>query len=143
MLLNVSFTDLGRSLDNYWRTKYSHCKYINEICKFSQKTGVVINENGLLDISVSYDPSESYDTTEQQAGASKICDNSKFSPSTIIYTSDIIGYGENYRKYKINLFDKQMSTSNCSVGRTAPSRTTAYKRYNKSEPSKAKTLMKY
>lgn len=124
----VNIESIFRNMSYYLKEKYKSNHYKEKIYKFSTKTGIATNKNGLLDINVSYDPTESYDTTEYP-GVSYMKENGKISPCPIIYTSNIIASGENFRKYKISLKNINECTGNTSVGRTASSRTTVNKTY--------------
>lgn len=85
--------------------------YKERLAHFSSQTGISLNENGLLDVTMSYDPTES-------SGAIQTSQNGEISPNAIIMSSNIKGNGEKSPKsYIIGLNE---STSNPSVGRTAP-----------------------
>ena len=57
--------------------------YKEKIARFSKETGIRLNKRGLLDITISEDPTE-------VAGVTKTNKNGKNSPDTIIYKTNVI-----------------------------------------------------
>ena len=108
-LSTIDVESVFRSMTRY--LKESTPKHYKErLSHFSSQTGISLNESGLLDVTISYDPTES-------SGATQTSQNGEISPSAIIMRSSIKGDGEKSPKsYIIGL---KGSTSNPSVGRTA------------------------
>ncbi len=86
-------------------TKGKH--YKERLSKFSKDSGIELNKNGLLDVTITDDPTES-------SGASQSNQDGKNSPSSIIYSPNIIANGEIFQNkyYHIKISD---STSKSSV----------------------------
>jgi hypothetical protein len=98
-----------RNLCYYLKDKYKANHYKERIAKFSKETGIALHKNGLLDVTVMDDPTES-------SGATLSDKIGKNSPNSIIYSkklSSIKAVGENFpeKYYRINF-----STNESSVG---------------------------
>lgn len=98
-----------RNLCYYLKDKYKANHYKERIAKFAKATGIALHKNGLLDVTVMDDPTESSGATLSD----KIGENS---PNSIIYSknlSSIKAVGENFpeKYYRINF-----STNESSVG---------------------------
>ncbi len=97
----INIEVLFRNLSRYFKDKFKANHYKEKIALFSKNTGIALNQNGLLDVTVSESCTEDF-------GASSNAANGKNSPSTIIYKwyySNIIADGEIFpnRYYCINL----------------------------------------
>lgn len=82
--------------------------YKERLSKFSRETGIALNKNGLLDVTMTDDPTEAI-------GATPSTQDGKISPSSIInIPTNIIEDGENFPSmfYRVNLSD---STNKSSV----------------------------
>ena len=114
-LQTINIEALFRNLTRYLRENNKDNHYKEKVAKFSRDTGIGLNKNGLLDVTVTENPTE-------QPGVSKTNQNGKNSPTPIIYNiSNIIGNGEIFPNsyYNINIIPYTDDTSNCSVaGRT-------------------------
>ncbi len=105
-----------RNLCYYLKDKYKANHYKERIAKFSKEAGIALNKNGLLDVTVMEDPTESPgDFMSDEIG--------KNSPSCILYSknlSSIKAIGENFpeKYYRIIL-----STNDSSVGKSNDRRT--------------------
>lgn len=96
----INIEVLFRNLSCYLKDKFRANHYKEKIASFSKNTGIALNRNGLLDVTVS-------DNCTEAIGASSTT-NGKNSPSPIIYKSyysNIIVDGEIFpnRYYRINL----------------------------------------
>lgn len=96
----INIESLFRNHAIYLKDKYKANHYKDRLAKFAEETGIALTQNGLLDISVTDNPTESL-------GASQTDDNGKNSPCPIIYGSNfpnIIADGEIFPKryYRIS-----------------------------------------
>lgn len=98
-------------------TKGKH--YKEKLSKFSKESGIVLNKNGLLDVKITDDPTE-------YSGASQSNQDGENSPSSIIYSPNIIANGEisQAKYYHVKISD---CTSKSSVP-TSVSKTDVGKR---------------
>ena len=89
--------------------------YKERLSKFSRETGIALNKNGLLDVTMTDDPTEAL-------GASLSTQDGKISPSSIInIPTNIIEDGENFPSmfYRVKLSDcTNKSSVNTPVSRT-------------------------
>ena len=111
----INIESIFRNLSFYLKDRYKANHYKEKIANFSAKTGIALNKNGLLDVTVSDNPTETI-------GADSKNNSGKNSPSTIIYRSDfsnIIVNGEIFPKrfYRINFSDCEVGTNEASVGK--------------------------
>lgn len=111
----INIESTFRNLSLYLKDRYKANHYKAKLAKFSAETGIALNKNGLLDITVSDNPKEAN-------GADSNAANGKNSPSTIIYKTDfsnIIVNGEIFPKryYRINLNVCGEGTNETSVGK--------------------------
>lgn len=83
----INIESLFRNHAIYLKDKYKANHYKDRLAMFAEETGIALTQKGLLDISVSDNPTESL-------GASQNDDNGKNSPSAIIYSPNIIADGE-------------------------------------------------
>lgn len=121
--INVSAVFQG--LESYYMEYDKSGKHFKEkIIRFSQRSGITLNNHGYLAVTHYDDTDDFYERnhlTEEKAGASNVTSiNGGNSPNTIIIYN-IKDNGENppFSYYKIIL----NGTSNSSVGRTSPRRT--------------------
>lgn len=77
----INIESLFRNHAIYLKDKYKANHYKERLAKFAEETGIALTPNGLLDISVTDNPTE-------PLGASQTDDNGKNSPSPIIYSSN-------------------------------------------------------
>lgn len=103
----IDIDSVFRNLSYCLKEKYNGNHYRDKIAKFSRETGIALNLNGLLDVTVTEVPTE-------QFGASLSNQEGKKSPSPIIYSLyNRIANGEIFptKQYRINL-SEESSTSN-------------------------------
>ena len=113
----INIEALFRNHTYSYRERYGLNHYKEKISQFSRETGIRLNDKGLLDITISEDPTEVH-------GVNQSYKNGKNSPNTIIYEADTfnkIADGEIFPKkyYIINFNDDSRCTSEPSVGKTA------------------------
>lgn len=84
-----------RNLTYCMKERYKSNHYKENISKFSKKTGIRLNNSGLLDITISEDPTEVH-------GVRQLYENGKSSPTTIIFEKNLYNIkanGEIFPKY--------------------------------------------
>lgn len=116
----INIESIFRNYQTYLKKTYKSNHYRQKIQEFSRKTGIALNRNGFLAISVTEDP------TELPGAFSINSKNGKNSPTTIISNfdqSNIITYGEIFPK-KYYCIDFISSTSDSSVSKTARNKKT-------------------
>lgn len=109
----INMESVFRNLSYCLKEKYKANHYKEHLAEFSRETGIALNQNGFLDVTVSDDPTE-------YSGVTCNDENGKISPCSIIYSlnqSNIKADGENFPKrfYRIRLNE---CTSKRSVVRT-------------------------
>ena len=104
-----------RNLTYCLKERYKSNHYKEKISRFSKKTGIRLNNSGLLDIIISEDPTEAH-------GVRQLYENGKNSPTTIIFEKNLYNIkanGEIFPKYYIINFNDNIGyTSADSVGKT-------------------------
>lgn len=113
----INMESVFRNLSYCLKEKYKAKHYKEHLAEFSKETGIALNQNGFLDVTVSEDPTE-------LPGVTCNDQNGGISPTTIIYSFNqfnIIADGENPPKrfYRIRLNEY---TSKRSVARTLSSK---------------------
>ena len=95
----ISVESVFRGLTYFLEDQYK-THYKEKLFSFSQKTGIALNENGLLDVMVE-------DALTEHPGATLSSDDGKNSPNPIIYIPNIIANGEIFpnKHYHIRLND--------------------------------------
>ena len=105
----INIESVFRNLTENIIEKYKLNHYKAKLAKFSKETGIALNKNGLLDVTVTDNPTE-------YPGANQNDKNGKNSPSAIIYSSNfpnIKANGEIFPKryYYINFIDSTKESS--------------------------------
>lgn len=97
-LPTVNIESTIRNMTNYLHSTYKN-HYKEKLYSFSQKTGIAVKKNGLLNVILTEEFSENL---TEKAGTKKVSESGKISPSTIIYE---IPNGEFFPKlyYQISL----------------------------------------
>lgn len=108
-LPKTNIEEIFKSYTHYMKKKYGKNHYKEHLVRFSNNTGIALNENKLLDIKITDYPPEPDNPTEE-AGANQNNKNGKNSPRAIIYNQ--IANGEFLPKYYIINFE---CTENSSV----------------------------
>ena len=105
----IDIESLFRNLTRYLKTTHKVNHYKDRIARFSGETGIRLNRNGLLDVTVTDEPTE-------PTGASLSNQNGKNSPTAIIYSINRIAHGEIFptKYYHVNFVDDS-GTSEASV----------------------------
>ena len=116
-LRRINIEALFRNHTYSYKERYGLNHYKEKIARFSKDTGIRLNDTGLLDITISEDPTEVH-------GVNQSDKNGKNSPNTIIYktnVTNIIANGEIFPKkyYIINFNDDSRCTREPSVSKTA------------------------
>ena len=127
----INMESVFRNLAYFLKKKYKANHYKEHLAEFSRETGIALNQNGFLDVTVSDDPTEF-------SGVSVNDQDGKISPCPIIYSlnqSYIIADGENFPKrfYRIRLNE---CTSKRSVARTD-----SRKDLKNHDPYRSKTIL--
>lgn len=128
----INIESLFRGLTNYFRKKFKPNHYKEKIAKFSKETGICLTKSGLLDISVTDDPTE-------LLGATHFFENGKKSPLPIIYPSNIKGDGEIF-PYDYYCIRMKESTSVTSVATDASKTDVVKKVYKNHKQYRSKVL---
>lgn len=89
-LPTINVESMFRNLTYFMEDSHKN-HYREKLSKFSRETGIALNKNGLLDVIVTDDPTESL-------GASQSTQNGKISPSTIINLP--IQYNRRWREFE-------------------------------------------
>lgn len=103
----INIESVFRNLTENFINQYKQNHYKAKLAKFSKETGIALKKNGLLDVSVTDNPTE-------YLGAIQNNKNGKNSPSPIIYGfPNIIANGEIFpnRYYCINFIDSTSASS--------------------------------
>lgn len=116
-LPQINIEAVFRSFTYCMKEKYKANHYKERIAGFSRETGIRLNKRGLLDITISEDPTEVHGAIQQDK-------NGKKPPDTIIYETNpfnIIADGGIFPKkyYIINFNEDNGCTSGSSVVKTA------------------------
>lgn len=113
----INIESVFRALTYYLEDQYKN-HYREKIMKFSDMTGIALNDKGLIDVLTSDEPFDTAHLTEKENGAlTSKSQNGNFSPNTIYYY--IIANGENFPKYyRIGFYDctKHFSVANIDKG---------------------------
>lgn len=118
-LPEINIDTIFRSLTFSIRNTKGSKHYKEKIKRFANKSGISLNNNGLLDISISDEPFDKTHLTEENSGATTnpITKNGGNSPTPIIYNY-VKDDGENPPLfYQIKFNDNCNGTSNSSVSR--------------------------
>lgn len=114
----INMESVFMGLTHYEKEKYKQNHYKERLSRFAKETGILLDKRGLLDVSVSDDPTEFPSVPQSD-------NNGKNSPRSIIYTldrSNIKGDGEIFpNKYYRIIFDDD--TNESSVGKHDYSKT--------------------
>jgi hypothetical protein len=107
----INIESLFRNMTHRLKEEFKINHYKDKISKFSDETGIKLNKNGLLDVTVTEDPTEI-------PGATLSDQNGKNSPTAIIYSLNRIDDGEIFptKYYCINFVDNNR-TERSSVGK--------------------------
>lgn len=117
----INIESTFRNLTHYYKEKYGQNHYRDHIKKFSHDTGIALNQNRMLDVTVSTDETVT-------PGALMKNENGKNSPNPIIYKNTISHDGEIFPKvyYQIKLMD---DTSDPSVTAEVDKNSVVQKQY--------------
>lgn len=123
----VNIESIFRNFTYCMKEKHKPNHYKEHILRFSKETGIALNKNGFLDVTVSDCLPETTNPIEA-SGVALSNQNGKNSPSSIVYEldqSNIIADGEIFPKiyYCINFNENSECTDRSSVGKTVNEKT--------------------
>lgn len=115
----INIDTLFRSLNYYVKKTKGNKHYKEHIRRISNKTGIALNDKGLLDVSITDELKKQDRVTEETDGALKLYNpqNGGNSPNPIIYIYNIIADGENPPFSYVIRFNNSDCTNNSTVER--------------------------